>query len=223
MANQHNTSCEHFQRICQGIDTLHIQVVGGLVQEQNVRLGEVYGCKDHTGLLSSAQFHYRCEVIVTFQSKLSNDRSHVCGLHSLGWEHSQQILHRILVHLKDIHKVLRVAPYPQLLAPPGVTFSWGELPRNEIEQRRFASTIGTDNSHLGSHIYTKVEVAQSKVLSCGVLEGNIDQLDQGGVQFCGLWEGECHLVIVPLGRLFRSIIIIINIIVFALLALLLIL
>ena len=37
---------------------------------------------------------------------------------------AHEVLHRVLVHLQSVHKVLRIPPHPQSVALPAVPMTW---------------------------------------------------------------------------------------------------
>lgn len=67
MADQHHTTLEVIDGVCQGVDGLDIQVVGGLVQEEHVRVLPRQPGQTHSALLPIRQVPDRAHLRATGQ------------------------------------------------------------------------------------------------------------------------------------------------------------
>mmetsp|Transcript_12391 Transcript_12391/g.45176 ORF Transcript_12391/g.45176 Transcript_12391/m.45176 type:complete len:247 (+) Transcript_12391:397-1137(+) len=110
---------------------------------------------------------------------------------------SQQILYGCLLHLQHIQEMLRVPPYPQLVAPSPFSVNWFNVSCKQIKERTLSCTIRAHNCHPGPHVHTYVDVLECEVFLAGIGEAYVQELKQGWGQFCGLREFKLHRVIIP--------------------------
>ena len=68
------------QGVRQRIDALHVQVVGGLVQEQDVRVAQRDAGEHHARLLPAAQLADGLQMVVPAQAKAPQLRPHLLRL-----------------------------------------------------------------------------------------------------------------------------------------------
>jgi hypothetical protein len=54
------------------------------------------------------------------------------------WETCQQVVHGRFVHSERVHKVLSVAPHPQLVAAPLLALGGCQVAGQQVHQRGFA-------------------------------------------------------------------------------------
>ena len=92
--NDDDAAVEVRDRIRQRIDRLHVEVVGGFVQQEDVRVGEGHSGKHDARLLAAAKLDDGLQVVVTAQTELAQHRTHLFDAITLVWELLHQILKR---------------------------------------------------------------------------------------------------------------------------------
>mmetsp|Transcript_4923 Transcript_4923/g.14733 ORF Transcript_4923/g.14733 Transcript_4923/m.14733 type:complete len:341 (-) Transcript_4923:1227-2249(-) len=188
----------HLDGVGQGIHTLHVQVVRGLVQKKDVRAGEGDGREDDTRLLTSRQLHDGLHVVVPAEAKPAQLRSHVLHPEAAVWELLQQIVYRCDVQGENVHEVLGIPPNSQLLTAPRIPRRGLDIPGQEVHQGGLSRTIGAHDGYPRAHVDTQVEVLHPKVVPPRVLEVRVHERDQRRVQLRWLRELELDRVVVPL-------------------------
>mmetsp|Transcript_13540 Transcript_13540/g.33229 ORF Transcript_13540/g.33229 Transcript_13540/m.33229 type:complete len:216 (-) Transcript_13540:259-906(-) len=176
-------------------------MVGGLIQQQDVRLHERDGGEHDARLLPARQLADGCEVVLPRQTKLAQLGAHALGLEPRLRELAHQVLHRVLVKGQRVHKVLRVAPDAQLVRAARLAGGGHQVARQQVHERRLAGAVRAHDGDARPHVHADVDVLQPKVVTTRVLEVDVDDLDEGRGQLGGLGEVELHRVVAPLLRL----------------------
>mmetsp|Transcript_10863 Transcript_10863/g.47048 ORF Transcript_10863/g.47048 Transcript_10863/m.47048 type:complete len:268 (-) Transcript_10863:1681-2484(-) len=190
------------QGVAEGVDGLHVEVVGGLVHEENVGIAEMDSGEHHASLLASRELHNWRQVVVARETKLSKLGANLLRLvaPALRLEvTAKQVLHGVLIHRQHIDEVLGVAPDAQLVRPPAVSRGGLKVAREKVHQRGLTSAVGTDDAHPGAHVDAQVEVLQREALELGVLEVAVGEADERRGKLRRGGKVELDVVVVPLG------------------------
>mmetsp|Transcript_1455 Transcript_1455/g.4741 ORF Transcript_1455/g.4741 Transcript_1455/m.4741 type:complete len:1203 (-) Transcript_1455:776-4384(-) len=196
VTNNDHTSLEFLERVRQRVDGLHVQMVGGLIEEQDVRVGQGDGGKDDPGLLSSGKLHDWLKMVVSGQPKFAE----LCAdLLRAEAAHALQILNGRHVKRQSIDEMLIVPSNTELVALALISLCRLQIASEQVHERRLAGTVWPDNDHPGPHVNTDVEIRETEIVPSRILERSIHKLEKLGRRELGrLGELELDGVVVPL-------------------------
>ena len=189
-------------------DAFRVEMVGRLVKQQQVRLAQEQRAQRHAALFTTGQivdgglgrraaqrFHRHFHLAVEIPQVLAVDdvlqlRAFIGGL--IGIVHHQFVvavehrllfghaLHDIAEHVEALVelRLLRQVTQCRALRQPGLTGKLLVEPGHDLENRRFTSAVGTENTDLGIRVERKMDVFEDLLGAKGLVEPRhmIDEL-----------------------------------------------
>lgn len=114
-------------------------------------------------------------MVVPFQAEAPQQRPHPLRLQPRPRVQPQQVLHRALVHLQHVHKVLGVAADAELVGAAVLTLGGADVPAQKVQKRRLARAVGAHDGHPGAHVHPQVEPGEAEVRAARVGEGGVHE------------------------------------------------
>ena len=174
VANHHHGAFKLVDGVRKGVDGLDIQVVRRLIQQQHVGVLEGHPGKNTAGLEAIGKDVHRCHLHLAADAKPTKHRA----------ERDRVIVPLILldhpfqwrqVHVDLINKVLVEARHGAVCVLGDVALSGLELAADELGERGFTRTIGTDKAHTAIKIETQVQSLEER-WSTRISKGDIGEL-----------------------------------------------
>mmetsp|Transcript_19691 Transcript_19691/g.58405 ORF Transcript_19691/g.58405 Transcript_19691/m.58405 type:complete len:447 (-) Transcript_19691:1023-2363(-) len=187
-------------RVAQRVDRLHVKVVGGLVEQQDVRALQADAREDDARLLAAAQLADGRQVVSAGEPKAAQHRTHLLRLQAGRGEPLHEVFDRVDVHRERVDKVLRVAPHTQLVRPPLLALGGREVATQQVHERRLAGAVGPHDRDARPHVDAHVDALEPKVVAVGVLEVDVQELDERRRELAGLREVKLNGVVAPARR-----------------------
>mmetsp|Transcript_22661 Transcript_22661/g.36626 ORF Transcript_22661/g.36626 Transcript_22661/m.36626 type:complete len:431 (-) Transcript_22661:505-1797(-) len=167
MADHEHGALPGRQGLHQHLDRVHIEVVGGLVQQEDVVGDQAEDRQRHAGFLPAAQHPYLPQRHIASQTQGTHcvPGFEVCD----GWialpHHLQHVVQRGLPHGQVLGQVLREHPQPQPLALRPRPPQQGHLARERLEQRGLPHPVGAQHHVLAAPLQHEVHALQQRALA----------------------------------------------------------
>mmetsp|Transcript_28339 Transcript_28339/g.72855 ORF Transcript_28339/g.72855 Transcript_28339/m.72855 type:complete len:304 (+) Transcript_28339:148-1059(+) len=179
-------------RLDERVNAVHVQVVGGLVQEQHVRAGPRRLAERHAALLPTGQRADALRLPLPGHPEPPDAATHLLrgdgGLRDAAV--LQQVLQRALVQVELVHVVLREAGNAQVVAAQHLALAQPQLSGDELHERALPAAILAEQADARGEVDVEVEAGEDGRLRHGVPERHIPHLDGGGPAVHALHAGE---------------------------------
>eukprot|EP00754_Rhynchopus_humris_P018043 Rhum_TRINITY_DN14590_c23_g4::Rhum_TRINITY_DN14590_c23_g4_i1::g.101993::m.101993 len=141
VSDHEDAAGELVQRVGEGLDRLHVEMVGGLVEEQHVRHGRADARKGDADLLSAGQRGDLLEVRLALQSEGTELGTRLeLGLHAT----LDEVVDGVLLKRQLVDEMLRVASDAHLAALLDVALGRVQLAVEDLDERSLAASVRPD-------------------------------------------------------------------------------
>eukprot|EP00760_Papus_ankaliazontas_P001082 PhM_4_TR10382/c1_g1_i1/m.31135 len=192
-----HTALEVVDGVDERVDGLHIQVVRGLVEHQEMGFLSADECHRHTRLLTAGE---RLDLLVVRDALEAERAKALAGLVLVDEPtplHHELDAGELERHLVD--KVLVVAADAGVACKRGHALRGLERAVHQVEQRRLADTVRADETDAGVTPHSDAHVLVER-RAAGVVERDVVELDEalGVAERRRVLEGERDCVLLPL-------------------------
>mmetsp|Transcript_108599 Transcript_108599/g.187827 ORF Transcript_108599/g.187827 Transcript_108599/m.187827 type:complete len:236 (+) Transcript_108599:536-1243(+) len=192
MGDQKHPPLKLVDGLSQCLNRLHVQVICGLVKQQNVGRANRNSGKCHTGLLSSRQVAHLLQVPGTLQPEIAQN---LPAFELLCKPQFLKILNCSPVQGYGVNEVLAVPPNAHQMIPFHAPRSGLQKACHQIKQGSFPNTIRSAKSDSGSRPDGQIQV-HKQILTVGIMEGDVGHLhDVGLTELWRFFEWEIHNVV----------------------------
>mmetsp|Transcript_4203 Transcript_4203/g.12015 ORF Transcript_4203/g.12015 Transcript_4203/m.12015 type:complete len:623 (-) Transcript_4203:26-1894(-) len=194
VGNQYHTTVPFIDRHRQGVYRFHVQMVGGLVQQQHVRAPVRQPGEYDARLESVGELTHRHGLVLAGDAEPANGRPHLLQgrvLPVLG----QHVLERRLFVRQELGQMLVVLPDLEMIVPLDHAVQGVQVASHELEQGRLSGSVRSNDGNARVEIDAKVHVRVQDLVS-GVAKGDVGELQDG-------WRELAHVLKVELDDLLR--------------------
>ena len=147
------------ERLAQGFDGLHVQVIRRFVEDEEVGLLHAHGGEGDATLLPSAEGEKRLKRQIAGNAELT--QLPAIEFDRLAGQFGLDEFDAVEVHVQLVDVMLGEIPQLQLAMPESVALDRLQLAEQDFEHRGFSGAILADNADFRVHVRRQIDVVEN--------------------------------------------------------------